>query len=58
MALVFSMQGIGLLLGVVVSIIVLQAFKPQIESGSIPALDRSWRIILVEFFFVFFNKII
>ncbi|KAJ2989564.1 phosphate transporter [Globomyces sp. JEL0801] len=42
MALVFSMQGVGTILGTVVSIVTLSAYKDQIEANS-KALDMVWR---------------
>ncbi|KAI8818151.1 phosphate transporter [Fimicolochytrium jonesii] len=46
MAAVFSMQGFGLLFGVIVALIVLPAFHSAIESD-VKALDHVWRILLV-----------
>ncbi|TPX65976.1 hypothetical protein SpCBS45565_g04778 [Spizellomyces sp. 'palustris'] len=46
MAAVFSMQGFGLIFGVLVALIVLPCFKSAVNEN-VQALDHVWRIILV-----------
>lgn len=45
MAAVFSMQGIGLVFGVLVALIILPCFRPMIEAD-VTNLDHVWRICL------------
>lgn len=47
MGLVFSMQGLGALTGIIVALVTLAIFKSEIEGGNIAAFDHVWRICVV-----------
>ncbi|TPX48103.1 hypothetical protein SeMB42_g01670 [Synchytrium endobioticum] len=47
MGLVFSMQGLGTLTGIVVALATLALWKQEIESGNVAAFDHVWRICVV-----------
>ena len=41
------MQGVGTVLGVIVSIVLLAIWKNEIQSGNIAAFDHVWRVLVV-----------
>lgn len=48
MGLVFSMQGLGTLVGIIVTLVTLSIFKTEIQGGgNIAAFDHVWRICVV-----------
>ncbi|TPX33604.1 hypothetical protein SmJEL517_g03581 [Synchytrium microbalum] len=47
MGLVFSMQGLGTLTGILVSLVTLAIWRNEIQGGNIAAFDHVWRIAVV-----------
>ena len=47
MGLVFSMQGLGTLTGILVSLVTLAIWKVEIQTGNVASFDHVWRICVV-----------